>query len=55
LDDTKREDQEFGTSNTTMDQEVQSQSAKAQIEINEISAGAFRQFYRRGETTGILR
>jgi len=38
-----------------MDQEVKGQSAKKQMEINEISARAFGQFYRRGETTGILR
>jgi len=47
LDDTKRGDQEFGSSNTTMDQEVKGQSAKTQIEINVISARAFGQFYRR--------
>jgi len=38
-----------------MDQEVKGQSAKPQMEINEILARAFGQFYRRGETTGILR
>jgi len=38
-----------------MDQEVKDQSVKPPIEIKEISARAFRQFYRRGETTGILR
>jgi len=38
-----------------MDQEVKGQSAKPQMEINEISARAFGQFYRRGETTDILR
>jgi len=38
-----------------MDQEVESRKAKPKMEINEISAIAFRQFYPRGETTGILR
>jgi len=38
-----------------MDQKVMGQKAKTHIEINEISARAFGQFYRRGETTGILR
>jgi len=55
LADTRRGDQELGSSNTTMDQEVKGQSAKPLLEINEISARAFGQFYRRGETTGILR
>ena len=55
LDDTERGDQGFGSSDTTMDQRVTSQKAKTQMEINEISARAFGQFYRRGETTGILR
>jgi len=54
-DDTKTGDPGFGSSNTTMDQEVKDQSAKPQMEINKISASAFRQFYRRGETTSILR
>jgi len=55
LDDTERGDQGFGSSDTTMDQEVKDQKAKQKMEINEISARAFGQFYRRGETTGILR
>jgi len=55
LDDTERGNQAFGSSNTTMDQEVKGQKAKSKMEINEISARAFGQFYRRGETTGILR
>jgi len=55
LDDTKRGDQGFGSSNTTMNQEVKDQSVKQPIEINEISARAFQQFYRRGVTTCILR
>jgi len=38
-----------------MDQRVTGQKAKAHMEINEISARAFGQFYRHGETTGILR
>ena len=38
-----------------MDQRVTGQKATAHMEINEISARAFRQFYPRGETTGILR
>jgi len=55
LDETERGDQGFGTSNTTMEQKVRGQKAKPNMEINEISARAFGQFYRRGETTGILR
>jgi len=55
LDDTERGDQGFGSSDATMDQRVKGQKAKAHMEINEISARAFGQFYRRGETTGILR
>jgi len=54
LDDTERGYQGFGSSDTTMNQEVKSQKAKPKMEINEISARAFRQFYRRGETTGIV-
>ena len=38
-----------------MDQEVKGRTAKQKMEINEISARAFGQFYRRGETIGILR
>jgi len=38
-----------------MDQEVKDQSVKPRMEINEISAKAFGQLYRRGETLGILR
>jgi len=45
LDDTERGDQGFGSSNTTMDQRVKDQGAKPKIEINEISATAFGQFY----------
>jgi len=55
LDDTKRGDEGFGSSDTTMDQRVTSQKAKGHMEINERSARAFGQFYQRGETTGILR
>jgi len=55
LDDTERGDQGFGSSDTIMDQRVPGQKAKAHMEINEISARAFGQFYRREETTGILR
>jgi len=70
LDDTERGDQGFGSSNTTIDQQVTGQEAKTHtamnqrvtgqeakphIEINEISARAFGQFCRRRETTGILR
>jgi len=55
LDDTERGDQGFGNSDTTSDQRVRGQKAKVHMEINEISARAFGQFYRRGETTGILR
>jgi len=55
LDHTERGYQGFGSSDTTIDQRVTGQKAKAHMEINEISARAFGQFYRRGETTGILR
>ena len=55
LDDPHRGDQGFRPSTTTMDQEVKDPSVKPPIAINEISARAFRQFHRRGETTGILR
>jgi len=55
LDDTERGDQGFGSSNATMDQGVKGQKAKPKVEINEISARAFGQFYRRAETTSILR
>jgi len=55
LDDTERGDQGFRSSDTTMDQEDKNQKAKPKMEINEILARALGQFYRRGETTGILR
>ena len=55
LDNTERGDQGFGSFDTTMDQRVTGQKAKPQMEINEISARVFGQFYRRGETTCILR
>ena len=64
LDDTIRGNQAFGSSNTkaqsgpdqsVKDQSVKGQSAKPRIEINEISARAFGQFYRRVEEIGILR
>jgi len=55
LDDTKRGDRGFGSSDTTMDQRVTSQKAKTHMEINEISARAFGKFYQHGEMTGILR
>jgi len=55
LGDTERGDQGFGSSNTTLHQEVKGRKAKPKMGINEISARAFGQFYRRGETTGILR
>jgi len=55
LDDTGRGDQGFGSSDTTMDQRGTGQKAKTHMEIKEISARAFGQFYPRGETTGILR
>ena len=38
-----------------MDLQVKGQRAKPPMEINEISPTAFGQFYRRGETSGILR
>ena len=59
MDDNIRGNQGFGSSNTRAqsgkDQSVKSQRAKPKIEINEISARAFGQFYRGGEETGILR
>ena len=49
LNDTIRGNQGFGSSNTKAqggkDQSVKSQSAKPRLEINEISARAFGQFY----------
>jgi len=54
LNDPERVEQGFGSSNTTMDQEVKGRTTKQKMEINEISASAFGQFYRRGETTDIL-
>jgi len=44
LDDTRRGDQGFGSSDPTMDQEVKGQSTKRKMEINEILARAFGQF-----------
>jgi len=38
-----------------MDQRVKGKKAKPKMEINEIPARPFGQFYRRRETTGILR
>jgi len=55
LDNTERRDQGFGSSDTSMHQRVTGRKAKAHREINEISAKALGQFYRSGETTGILR
>ena len=59
LDDTIRGNQGFGSSNTKAqsgkDQGIKSQSAKTRMEINEILARGFGQFYRRGEEIGILR
>jgi len=55
LDDTKRGDQGFRSSNTTIDQAVKGQNAKTRKEIYEISGSAFGEFYRRVETAGILR
>jgi len=47
LDDTERRDQGFGSSDTTMDHRVTGQKDKAHMEINEITARAFGQFYRK--------
>ena len=55
MDDTKRGDQGFRSSNTTIDQAVKGQNAKTRKEIYEISGSAFGEFYRRVETAGILR
>ena len=54
LDETKRGTQGFGSSNTEA-QNGNDQTVKLKIQINEISARAFGQFYRRGEEIGILR
>jgi len=45
LDETKRGDQGFRSSDTTMDQRVTNQKAKTYREIEGISARAFGQFY----------
>ena len=59
LDDTTRGDQGFGSSNikalSGRDKGVIGQRAKPRIEINEISARAFGQFYQQGGEIGILR
>ena len=59
MDETTRGNQGFGSSNTKApsgeDQCVKGQSARPKIVINEISARAFGQFYRREEEIGILR
>src|ERR1700761_6446826 len=55
LDNTKRGSQGFGSSTTTKAQGGSGQSVKPKIQINEISARAFGQFYRRGEEVGILK
>jgi len=55
LDETRRADKGFGSSDTTMDQKVNGQSTKTRMQINKISARAFEQFYRRGQMTGIIR
>ena len=49
MDNTKRGTQGFGSSNN------KDQSVKPRIQINEISARAFGQFYRREEEVGILK
>ena len=54
LDNTKRGTQGFGSSNTE-DQESNKQSVKPRIQINDISARAFGQFYREREEVGILK
>ena len=56
MDDTQRELQGFGSSDTAKDHSAtKGQGAKTRMEINEISARAFGHFYRRGEAVGILR
>src|SRR6266403_257280 len=53
LGNTNRGNQGFGSTDTKeSDQRVEK---GPRIQINEISARAFGQFYRRGETTGVLR
>ena len=59
MDDTIQGNQGFSSSNTKArsgkDQSVKSQSAKPRMEINETSARAFGQFYRREEEMSIFR
>ena len=59
LDDTERDAKGFGSSNIKAQsgeaQGRNDQSVRPKIQINEISAQAFGQFYRRGEEIGILR
>ena len=59
MDDTKRGTQGFGSSNREAQsdkaQRGNDQSVKPRIQINEISARAFGQFYLRGEEVGILK
>ena len=54
LDDTKQSNQGLGRSNAEA-KGSNDQSVRPQIQINEISARAFGQFYRRGEEIGILK
>ena len=53
LEDTNRGKQGFGSTNTK-ENDLRVEKGP-RIQINEISARAFGQFYRRGETTGVLR
>ena len=55
LNGTKRGNQRFGSSTTTKNQGVKGQNSRTRIEINEKSATAFEQFYRRREEVGILK
>jgi len=55
VEDTQRRNQGFRSPASPIDQRVQGQSVQPQMEINEISARAFTQFYQRGEMTGIPR
>ena len=53
LGDTNRGNQGFGSTDTK--ESKQRVEKEPRIQINEISARAFGQFYRGGETTGVLR
>ena len=55
LENTRRENQGFGSSTAIKDQSIKRQNRKPRMEINKRSARAFGQFYRRGEEIGTLK